>query len=145
MGEGVTVPLPTEVAEIYDAVSRPESKYPGRKFTPDGHLVGSIGEVIAAEAFGLELLAASSEAHDARAPDGRLVQVKLTAGRSISLNATCDWLLVLRIASHTTAELVYFGAGHQVWEICGPLQKNGQRRVSLSRLRALSGTNSWVP
>lgn len=145
MGESVTVSLPPEVAEIYDAVARLEAKYPGRKFTPDGHLVGSIGEVIAAEAFGLELLAASNAAHDARSSDGRLVQVKLTAGKSVSLNGNCDWLLVLKIASHTTAELVYFGAGQQVWDICGPMQKNGQRRVSLSKLRGLSATDAWVP
>ena len=49
------VPLPAQVAKIYEAVEELERSYPGRKFTPDGHLVGSIGEVIAAEALGLTL------------------------------------------------------------------------------------------
>jgi len=44
------VTLPPPVAAIYRAVTELEALYPGRKFTPDGHLVGSIGEVVAAEA-----------------------------------------------------------------------------------------------
>jgi hypothetical protein len=39
------IPLPPQVAAIYCAVEELEALYPGRKFTPDGHLVGSIGEV----------------------------------------------------------------------------------------------------
>ena len=49
------VKLPEPVAEIYRAVAELEARYPPRKFTPDGHLVGSIGEVVAAEALGLTL------------------------------------------------------------------------------------------
>jgi hypothetical protein len=44
------IPLPPPVAVIYQAVADVEALYPGRKFTLDGHLVGSIGEVVAAEA-----------------------------------------------------------------------------------------------
>ena len=140
----ITVQLPEAVARIYDAVDELESKYPGRKFTPDGHLVGSIGEVIAAEAFGLTLLPASTVNHDARSADGRLVQVKLTAGKHVALNGQCDWLLVLRISSRTTAELVYFGGGACVWDNCGPLQKNGQRRISLKRLETIANIMPWA-
>jgi hypothetical protein len=38
---------------LYRVVSELEKEFEGRKFTPDGHLVGSIGEVVAAYAFGL--------------------------------------------------------------------------------------------
>ena len=43
------IKLPKPVAAIYRAVEELEALYPGRKFTPDGHLVGSIGEVVAAQ------------------------------------------------------------------------------------------------
>jgi hypothetical protein len=46
------IPLPEPVAKIYEAVEELQKFYPGRKFTPDGHLVGLIGEVVAAEALG---------------------------------------------------------------------------------------------
>ena len=49
------VRLPSAVATIYRAVAELESLYP-RKFTLDGHLVGSIGEVVAAEALGFDTL-----------------------------------------------------------------------------------------
>ena len=49
------VRLPEAVARIYQAVADLEKLYPDRKFTPDGHLVGSIGEVVAAEALALTL------------------------------------------------------------------------------------------
>ena len=39
------------LASLYRIVERLEVLFPGRKFTPDGHLVGSIGEVIAARMF----------------------------------------------------------------------------------------------
>ena len=51
------ISLPKPVADIYRATAKLEAMYPGRKFTPDGHLVGSIGEVIAAGRSGLETLA----------------------------------------------------------------------------------------
>ncbi|MBW8042608.1 MAG: hypothetical protein FVQ85_21795 [Planctomycetes bacterium] len=40
--------IPSIVQELYSIVDRLEELFPGRRFTPDGHLVGSIGEVLAA-------------------------------------------------------------------------------------------------
>ena len=39
------------VAELHAITAELESLYPGRRFTPDGHLVGSLGEVTAADLF----------------------------------------------------------------------------------------------
>jgi hypothetical protein len=36
------------LAQIYSAVTELEKMFPGRHFTPDGQMVGSIGEAIAA-------------------------------------------------------------------------------------------------
>lgn len=132
------IPLPAPVAAIYEAVAELEKLHPGRKFTPDGHLVGSIGEVIAAEALGLELYPASHAGHDARDSTGRDVQIKLTGGKSVSLYATCDRLVVLRVVSPHFAEIVYDGFGAPAWEGAGPLQKNGQRTISLTKLKRIA-------
>ena len=134
---GRLVPLPPEVADIYRAVERLEIQYPGRKFTPDGHLVGSIGEVVAAKALDLELYSASYPGHDARDAEGRDVQIKLTGASSVSLYATCDRLVVLRIFDSEFAEIVYDGDGEPAWDAAGKRQKNGQRAISLSNLRAI--------
>jgi hypothetical protein len=39
--------------------------FPGRHFTPDGHMVGSLGECLVAHAYGLELQTASNKGFDA--------------------------------------------------------------------------------
>ena len=125
------------IRELYRIVAQLEEAFPGRKFTPDGHLVGSLGEVFAAERYGLSLLRGSSEAYDATSADGRRVQIKATQGRSIGLRSEPDYLLILRITKGGELEEVYNGRGWRVWQIAGPLQKNGQRPVSISRLEAL--------
>src|SRR5216684_782945 len=52
--------LPKSVAALYKIVGQLQKAYPGRPFTPDAHLVGSIGEVVARETFGFELYSRSA-------------------------------------------------------------------------------------
>ena len=136
MTEPLRIKLPAPVADIYRAVAKLEDQYE-REFTPDGHLVGSIGEVIAAEHFGLTLYGMSKPGHDAFDADDNQVQIKLTAGNSISMFADCERLIVLRIVSPEEAEVVYDGPGAPAWAAAGSMQKNGQRKISLSTLRAI--------
>jgi hypothetical protein len=131
------IPLPDAVARIYEATAELEERYPQRKFTPDGHLVGSIGEVIAAEALDLKLHPMSHPGHDAF--DGVSdVQIKLTARNRVALYASCVRLVVLRIVSPKEAEIIYDGCGKSAWKAAGKKQKNGQRQISLSALTALA-------
>ncbi|HMC30517.1 MAG TPA: hypothetical protein VKL99_06745 [Candidatus Angelobacter sp.] len=131
------VPLPSPVAHIYKAIAELEALYPSRRFTPDGHLVGYIGEVIASEVLGLTLYPMSRPGHDAYDINGD-VQIKMTAGKSVAMYASCDRLVVLRIMSPEEAEIVYDGPGEPVWKNAGKMGKNGQRVVSLARLRTIA-------
>ena len=124
--------LSSSIEELYQIVARLESMYPGRKFTLDGPLVGSIGEVIAKERYGLELLPSSSERHDAVAKDGRMVQIKAT-----QINSEPEYLIVLKLDKRGQAEEIYNGPGKPAWDGCGRMQKNGQRAISLAKLRRL--------
>jgi hypothetical protein len=130
--------LPPAVADIYRAVADLEKLYPGRKFTPDGRLVGSIGEVIAAEHFGLTLYGMSKAGHDAFDANGD-VQIKLTTGNSLSMFTDCTRLIALRIVSPEQAEIVYDGPGAPALAAAGSMQKNGQRKIALTKLRAIAG------
>lgn len=100
-------------------------------------MIGSIGEALAASCYGLTLFEASAETHDAKAPDGRLVQIKATQIDRVALSSEPDWLLVLRIHPDGTFSEVYNGPGKLAWEHCGKMQKNGQRPISLAKLRSL--------
>lgn len=129
--------VPDIVQRLYGLVAELENHFPGRRFTPDGHLVGSLGEVLAAYYYDLELLAASTERHDALSRDGRLVQVKATQGRSVALRSEPDHLLVLALLRDGTVDEVYNGPGALAWARIGAPQKNGQYPLSLSTLRRL--------
>jgi hypothetical protein len=131
------VKLPEPVAAIYQAVKELEAAYPGRKFTPDGHMVGSIGEVVAAEALGLTLYPASRPGHDACDANGCDVQIKMTAGKSVAFRATCQRLVVLKVVSPAEAVIVYDGPGEPAWAAAGKLASNGQRVIGLSKLLSL--------
>ncbi|WP_206185197.1 hypothetical protein [Thioclava sp. F42-5] len=132
----------TEVAlhldDLYTASDALERLFPRRKFTLDGHLVGSIGEVAAAYIFGLDLNPASTMGHDAKAPDGRNVEIKLTQGRSVAIRHEPDHLIVLHRPMGGPIRVVFNGPGTIAWEAAGKMQKNGQRPISLPRLTALS-------
>lgn len=127
--------VPELVRKLYELVAEFESLFPGRAFTPDGHLVGSIGEVVAAHMYGLSLHPASAESHDATAPNGWLVQIKATQGKSVALRAEPEHLVVLLLQQSGEALEVYNGPGNLVWQQCGTMQINGQRKISLTRLR----------
>lgn len=129
--------IPGLVQELYRIVRRFEELFPGRKFTPDGHLVGSIGEALAAYAYDLELLPASTAIHDARSREGRLVQIKMTQGKSVALRNQPEVLLVLKLMPDGTADAVYNGPGALAWDHSGKMQSNGQRAIGLARLHEL--------
>jgi hypothetical protein len=126
-------------ASFMKLVEELKASYPGRHFTPDGHLVGSIGEVVARETFGFDLLPASAPGHDAVCTTRGNVRIKITGGKSIALHGECDHLIVLSIVSPQEAQIVYDGRGDLAWRLSGQLQKNGQRTVSFSKLVKRAG------
>lgn len=121
---------------LYQLVDELEKLAPGRRFTPDGHLIGSIGELIGKEAYGLTLLPASYPTHDAESDLGP-VQIKATQGQSVRLYGDPDHLLVLKLNRDGTFEEAYNGPGALAVSVAGKKQKNGQRPLSLSKLRSL--------
>ncbi|MES2992314.1 MAG: hypothetical protein V4844_12925 [Pseudomonadota bacterium] len=130
--------FPQLLRAIYDAVDELEGMFPGRHFTPDGHLVGSLGEALASFHYGVELSAASARCHDGVC-GARNVQVKATQGDRIALSSEPEHLLVIRLKRDGTFTEEYNGPGALVWGLVSPKTrpKNGQYQVALSTLRRL--------
>lgn len=126
-----------KIKTLYRVSHELEELFPGRHYTPDGHMIGSIGEALATCCYELTLFEASAETHDAKAPDGRLVQIKATQIDWVALSSEPEWLLVLQIHPDGTFSEVYNGPGKLAWTHCGKMQKNGQRPISLTKLRSL--------
>lgn len=131
--------IPSLIRKIYSTVAKLERLFPHRKFTPDGILVDSIGEVLAAHHYGLELLSQNSANHDARCPVGRLVQIKTTQRNSIDIRTEPDNLLVLKLHPNGTCEEFYNGRGNRVWDEIAkrPLPKVGFFSISLAKLTVI--------
>jgi hypothetical protein len=106
--------IPPIIASLYILVDELETLFPERKFTLDGHLVGSIGEVVAKYLYKLKLLPVGNQSIDALTLDGsnRSVQIKLTAGNAVSLadyEDHPDLLILLTFDRESGFDEVYNG------------------------------------
>ena len=130
--------FPQLIQELYRIVGDLETMFPGRPFTPDGHMVGSLAECFAEYYYGLNLYGCSYPGHDAHTTDCN-VEIKATQGNSVSLRSGPDRLLVFRLFQNGSFEEIYNGPGAPVWALVvgKPKPSNGQYRVSLSQLRKL--------
>src|SRR5258706_2752487 len=117
--------FPQLLQAIYDAVDELEAMFPGRHFTPDGHLVGSLGEALASFHYGVELSPASAQCHDGKCGE-RNVQFKATQGDRIAMSSEPEHLLVVRLNRDGTFTEEYNGPGALGWALVShkPRPKN---------------------
>lgn len=106
-----------EIDDIYRAVRNLEARYPGRRFTPDGIMVGSIGEVLATELYDLKLLPTNTPNYDATDSAGRKVQIRTNQGDATPLDKECEYLLALKLHQDGTIEEIYNGPGVLPWAL----------------------------
>ncbi len=83
-----------QIMKLLAIINELENSFPGRRFTLDGHLFGSIGEVLAKYYYGIELAPTGTKTHDGMI-DGKNVQIKITQACSVDITDFCDYLLVL--------------------------------------------------
>ncbi|MGO9317898.1 MAG: DUF6998 domain-containing protein [Terracidiphilus sp.] len=127
--------IPSIIAGLYALVDELETLFSERNFTLDGHLVGSIGEVVARYFYNLELLPVNNQNWDARTlgESRRTVQIKLTAGDSVSLaeyDTHPDLLIVLTIDR---------GSGfHEAYNGPYPVSLLARKNISKRKVKTLS-------
>lgn len=130
--------FPELMSQLYSVVAELESMF-GRHFTPDGHMVGSLGEALAEFHYGLKLTPPSTPGCDAF-KDGKRIEIKATQGNRVAFRSEPDYVLVLRLEKDGSFEEIYNGLGKRVWAQVAhkPRPSNGQYQISLSALRKLS-------
>ena len=126
-----------KIVQLLQIIDELRSEYPNKRFTLDGVLLGDLGEVYAEEHYGLKLLPESNETHDAVTAGGKLVQIKITQTKRVGIYSEPDYLLVLQVQKDGTIIEIYNGPGREPWECAGKMQKNGQKSISIARLRIL--------
>lgn len=144
MPEAPIEQIPVLISDLLKTAGRLNTLFKGRPFTPDGHLVSSIGEVVAEYVYDLKLEPCSTPQFDARTADGRqTVEIKLTGSKGNSFavrwdrngSATVpDILLCLKLDAEGFTE-VYNGQFPLELLAEKPEQRNGQVRLALSALK----------
>jgi len=138
--------VPALIGDLIKTTKRLNTLFEGRPFTPDGHLVGSIGEVVAEYIYGVRLEPCSTPQVDAHTQDGRSVQIKLTGANGNSFgfrwsNRTptkpADLLLALKLTDRGFEE-IYNGLFPAELLRGRRDTSNGQISISLTKLRELN-------
>lgn len=138
--------MPILIGDLYKTTQRLEAIFVGRPFTPDGHLVGSIGEVVAQYIYDLKLTTPSFEQCDATTNDGRTVQIKLTGrkGKAFGFRwansrpcAPPDLLIALKLTEAGFVE-IYNGKFPRALLEGRRDSSNGQLSITIAKLRELN-------
>lgn len=134
------IKLQSLVKQLYATVSELEALFPGRRFTPDGHMVGSLGECLVADAYGLELKAASNKGYDVVTKSGLQVEIKATQSSVVAFRSQPQHTIVIKLQPDGSFDEVYNGPGALVWAQFKDkkLPSNGQFQISLTMLRKLN-------
>ena len=129
-----------EVQAIYRAVESLTKRF-GRKFTPDGVLVGTLGEVLAEEKYDLRLHPPKTKDFDAKDCRGREVQIRCNQRTTtpIKKGATKGVFLALKLLPNGTIEEIFNGPASVAHKLAIGRKTDSAGFVALShnKLRAL--------
>jgi len=130
------------VKDLYSTVQELENMFPGRYFTPDGHMVGSLGECLVADAYNLELMTAPNKGFDAITTDDRKVEIKATQSKSVAFRSCPDFAIIIKIFPDGSFEEFYNGPGDLIWQEFEnrKLPSNGQYQISINKVKVLNET-----
>jgi len=118
--------------QIYTAVAGLEEMFLGRHFTPDEHMVGSIGEAIAAIHYGVELYPPGHRLFDGR-KHGKKIQIKATQRNNVDLKHGVGSLLVLKLEQDGAFEEIYNSDAERVWKSLARRKATKAGDISISR------------
>lgn len=131
--------LQKEITGLWKIVKRLEKEYKtdNRRFTIDGHLLGSIGEVYAKEKFNLKLLPNSEKTHDAiHEKSKKKYQIKITQRDKVGLRSKPDNLIVIVIDSQGLPRVVYNDIGKPAWDLIKH-KKSEQKFITIRQLEKI--------
>ena len=139
------ITIPEAIKQLLQVVTQLQYAYPKRKFTLDGRLVGDLGEVLAEVEYDIELYDGLQKHHDAKASDGRQVQIKATMKDSLTFPAdhVPDYYLGIKIESDGTLTEIFNGPGSVAHKAVKDRQVPKTNLHSIS-INALKGLNEEV-
>ena len=124
-----------KIASIYEIANELGQEFNITKCTPDGHLLGAIGQIAAKIAFGLKFGSDKKEHNCTWSDQDRIinVQVRCTGRGSVAIRKEPEYLIALEISEAGKIYLLYNGPGEYVWERIRH-QKQTQKYASRNQL-----------
>lgn len=130
------------VKQMLQIVEQLQNKYPRKKFTLDGRLIGDIGEILVENTYDVSLHERLRKHHDGITSDGRQVQIKATMQNSLTfpVDHVPDYYIGIKINADGTFREIFNGPG----EIASEAIKNRKptktnlHSVSISTLETLN-------
>ena len=109
-----------EIKQLLEITQKLRTQYQ-RSFSLDGRLVGDIGEILAAEKYGLELYSENTAIYDGfEKTTGRKVQIKASFKNysyfPFGADKIPDYFLSINILENGELEELYNGPGHYIVE-----------------------------
>lgn len=138
--------LKEAIVNLYEVVAKLHSAFPERKFTPDGRMVGDIGEAIAAIEYDVILDKTNRQHWDGYRIDSagkkRKVQIKTTQKDETYLKKPPHEgdLLVFKIFNNGKWKCCYDGPAIKVWQLLKNQRPDstGAKIITLNRLGKLT-------
>ena len=124
------------ISAIYDIANKLGREFNITTCTPDGHLLGAIGQIAAKIAFGLKF-GSDMEEHNCTWSDGKRnldIQVRCTGRGSVAIRKEPKYLIALEISETGKIYLLYNGPGEYVWERIKH-QRQPQKSASRNQLK----------
>ena len=119
-----------------------KTKYPHKKFTLDGRLVGDLGEILVEQSYKIKLYEKLAPHYDGETPDGKKVQIKATMKNALGFPAdyTPQHYLGIKISETGEFEEIYNGPGKYIASAIKNRQRpsNGLHSISINKLKKLN-------
>ena len=136
------ITIPQAIKQLLQITKQLHNEYPKRRFTLDGRLVGDLGEVLAEIEYDIELYDGLQKHHDAKASDGRQVQIKATMKDSLTfpVDHVPDYYLGIKIEHDGTLTEIFNGPGSVASEAVKNRQptKTNLHSVRINTLKRLN-------
>lgn len=131
------------VKQMLDIVDQLQKKYPKKRFTLDGRLVGDLGEILVEQVYDITLYEGLQKHHDAETSDGKKVQIKATMKDSLTFPAdhVPDYYIGIKIHSDGTFIEIFNGLGSDILTLLrnrAAKPRNNLHVVSIKKLEELN-------
>jgi len=136
--------IPEAVRKLVAIVEQLRAKHKNRRFTLDGRLVGDLGEILAAQVYDIKLNEKMTKHHDAKARDGRSVQIKATMQDAVTfpVDHTPEYVLAIKVHNDGAVTEIFNGPGRIARQAVAERKppKTNLHSIPIAKLSKLNAT-----